>query len=94
MHCTTCGRGARSQALHLSQIVVCKMESLPVRLKFEGRHQRPSLIELVSVFLYEECSRFARHVVVRNILVVVVVVACRRKSILQTGKLLHHGLPW
>ena len=50
VHRTTCGRGARSQALHLSQIVVCKMESLPVRLKFEGRHQRPSLIELVSVF--------------------------------------------
>ena len=67
-----------------------------MRLKFEGWHQRPSLIELVSVFLYEECSRFARHVVVRNILVVVVVVVvvvCRRKSILQTGKLLHqcHG---
>jgi len=52
------------------------MESLPVRLKFEGRHQRPSLIELVSVFLYERVSgRFARHVVVRNILVVV----CRRE---------------
>ena len=39
-----------------------------MRLKFEGQHQRPSLIELVSVFCMKECSRFARHVVVRNIL--------------------------